>query len=82
MKKEFNLDFIDIFNEENKNCLFQGENFINGYSIYVDIFGILCSKEYHNVNDIQPMEGNQLMTKGLLNQKYRKIFNRNQLFNN
>lgn len=77
MKKEFNLDFIDIFDKENKNCLFQGENFRDGFAIFVNDDGVLQSKSYY---DTFPTIENQIMTRGLLNQKFRQIFNRNQLF--
>ncbi len=71
------MTFEEIFNEKG---LYVADGFEKGFCFKINEDGVLKYLFYKNINDFNPIEGNGVMYKGLLNKTYRKIFNRQYLF--
>lgn len=82
----YELTFEEILKKtlvENNKGMFQGENFQKGcYLMLSDFDESLMLYEYKDKDSFtSTMLGNPVISKGLITQKYREVFNRYELFN-
>lgn len=76
MEKEFNLSFTDIFKNDG---WYKGQMFAEGTFIHIEQ-GVLSLKYFSKETDTFAKDLDIVISKNLVNMKFRNILNKGQLF--
>ena len=76
--EKYNLSFVEILN--NGKAWYVGEDFKKGVFIEVSESGVAQLKEYVE-SKIFPIDLTLVVSKGLVNQKYKEVLTKNEILN-
>lgn len=76
MEKEYNLSFIEIFNQDG---WYKSESFTDGTHIVIE-HGEMSMKYFSSETETFSNDMDLFVTKNLVNKKYKKVLNKGQLF--